>query len=126
MNAPLFDAVRELTRDAALDAGFTLRIRGGCMTPVFADGASVEVRARTFYLPGDVVVFRTNAGDLAAHRLLGWRRRALVTKGDGCELHDAPVSHAQILGAVTVPVPLRDRLRALGQYARIVWARLRR
>lgn len=121
MNVSLFDAVRELTRDSAL----TLRIRGGCMTPVFADGASVEVRARTFYLPGDVVVFRTNSGDLAAHRLLGWRRRALVTKGDGCAIHDAPVPRAQILGAVLVPVPLRDRLRALGQYARIVWARLR-
>jgi hypothetical protein len=122
MNAPLFDAVRELSRDAA----WTLRIRGACMEPVFADGASVQVRARTFYLPGDVLVFRTHAGDLAAHRLLGWRSRAFVTKGDGCAIHDAPVSAAQIIGAVAVPVPLRDRLRALGHYAGIVWRRLRR
>lgn len=96
------------------------------MAPAIDDGAAVIVRARWFYFPGDVLVFRTNAGDLAAHRMLGWRRAALVTKGDGCEIHDAPVASHAILGAVDVPVPLRERVRAVLHLARIVLRRLLR
>ena len=105
-------------------APLSLRIRGLCMTPALDDGSEVLVRARRFYFPGDVLVFRTNAGDLAAHRMLGWRRAALVTKGDGCEIHDAPVTRHAILGAVELPVAVRDRIRAILEYARIVLRRL--
>jgi hypothetical protein len=117
MNPSTFQALREL-------GAVPLRIRGGCMVPSLDDGATVVVRARRFYFPGDVVVFRTNAGDLAAHRMLGWRRAALVTKGDGCEIHDAPVAPHAILGAVELPVRLRDRVRALRHFAGIAVRRL--
>lgn len=119
MNPSTFQALRDF-------GGVPLRIRGGCMTPALDDGATVTVRARRFYLPGDVLVFRTNAGDLAAHRMLGWRRAALLTKGDGCEIHDAPVAASAILGAVELPVRMRDRVRALGQFAAIVVRRMLR
>jgi hypothetical protein len=120
MNVPAFEAVREVCRDASV----LLRIRGECMTPLMPDGASVQVRARRFYVPGDVLVFRTNAGDLAAHRMLGWRAAGLVTKGDGCVVHDPPVARRHIIGAVDVPVALRDRVRALVAFARIAGRRL--
>jgi hypothetical protein len=122
MNSSTFQALRDFTHDAPL----SLHIRGGCMVPSLADGAAVMVRARRFYFPGDVLVFRTNAGDLAAHRMLGWRRAALVTKGDGCEIHDAPVASHAILGAVELPVRLRDRARALRDFAGIAARRILR
>jgi Peptidase S24-like len=122
MNAPLFQAIREMTREHTL----SLRIRGACMTPTLDDGTTVAVRARRFYFPGDVLVFRTNAGELAAHRMLGWRRAAVVTKGDGCEIHDAPVASHSIIGAVDVPVRVRDRAKALLQFGGIVLRRLAR
>ena len=122
MNLSTFEALREVSRGAAMP----LRIRGACMSPAFDDGATVTVRARRFYFPGDVLVFRTNAGDLAAHRMLGWRRAALVTKGDGCEIHDAPVASHAILGAVELPVRMRDRIRAVRQFAGIAAQRMLR
>ena len=105
----------------------TLRLRGDCMAPMLPSGASIRVQKRRFYLPGDVVVFRTPAGDLAAHRLLGYRRAGLVTKGDHCVDHDAPVPRSAVIGAIEgVRVRSRDRVRALAQLARIVVRRLRR
>jgi hypothetical protein len=106
--------------------GLPVRIRGDCMAPELADGATVMVKRRRVYLPGDIVVFRTPAGDLAAHRVLGWRPAGLVTKGDGCILHDAPVQGGAILGAVVTRVTLRWRRRALVDFARLVLRRLRR
>jgi len=96
------------------------------MAPALDDGAMVSVRARRFYFPGDVLVFRTRAGDLAAHRILGWRPAAFVTKGDGCEIHDAPVRQDAIVGAVQLQVRLRERMRAMSHFARIVVRRLLR
>ena len=122
MNPSTFQALREASRGTTVP----LRIRGECMTPALDDGASVNVRARRFYFPGDVIVFRTNAGDLAAHRMLGWRRTALLTKGDTCEIHDAPVASHAILGAVELPVRIRDRFRALRHFAQIAVQRMLR
>lgn len=102
------------------------RIRGECMAPAFGDGAVVSVRARRFYFPGDVLVFRTRAGDLAAHRMLGWRRAAIVTKGDHCEIHDAPVARDAIVGAVELPVKIGERVRAIAHYATLILRRLAR
>ena len=96
------------------------------MAPALSDGALVSVRARRFYFPGDVLVFRTHAGDLAAHRILGYRPAAFVTKGDGCEIHDAPVRHDAIVGAVDTSVRLRERVRAVSHFAHIVVRRLLR
>jgi hypothetical protein len=120
MNVLTFQALREVS----LDAEVALRIRGGCMPAAFADGAEVMVRARRFYLPGDVLVFRTNTGELAAHRLLGWRLLGFVTKGDQCVVHDPPVAVSAIVGAVDVPVALADRGRAVFELVRIVGRRL--
>jgi hypothetical protein len=120
MNLAAFEILREMTHGGAV----SLRIRGDCMAPALNDGAAVAVRARRFYFPGDVLVFRTNAGDLAAHRMLGWRGAALVTKGDGCVIHDAPVAADAIVGAVDLPVRLRDRVRAMLDFARIAGRRL--
>lgn len=96
------------------------------MTPAFGDGETVPVRERRVYFPGDILVFRTRAGDFAAHRMLGWRRAAVVTKGDRCEVHDPPVARNAIIGAVDVPVRVRDRVQALAQFGRIVLRRLAR
>jgi hypothetical protein len=94
------------------------------MTPQLVEGASVLVRARRVYLPGDVVVFRTPAGDLAAHRVLGWRPAGLVTKGDGCAIHDAPVRRSAIVGAAETDVPFSARLRAIVDFVRLVAGRV--
>src|ERR1051325_8010375 len=96
MDARAFAFLREL----AASERVPVRVRGDCMEPLIAAGAEVSVRRRALYLPGDVIVFRTNAGDLAAHRVLGYRGKGLVTAGDHCSSHDAPVARAAIVGAV--------------------------
>lgn len=101
------------------------------MTPILHEGDLVTVRRARLYFPGDVVVFRTPAGDLAAHRLLGYRRfrgrLAFVTRGDHCSIHDFPVTSDAMIGVVTATnVSLHDRLSALGALARIIMARLSR
>jgi hypothetical protein len=94
------------------------------MEPWLRSGENVRVRAKRVYWPGDVIVFRTHAGPLAAHRVLGWRPAGIVTKGDGCERHDAPVSRERIVGAAMVRVTIGDRVRALRELARVVARRL--
>lgn len=101
-------------------------VRGDCMEPLLRSGDEVRVRAKRVYVPGDVIVFRTHAGELAAHRVLGWRPAGLVTKGDHCTLHDAPVPGESILGAVQVPVSWQERMRAIARFARIVSRKLTR
>lgn len=123
MNLTAFRFLREL----AAEERVTLRLRGECMEPGLADGDVVTVRRRRLYLPGDVIVFRTPAGDLAAHRVLGYRGRALVTSGDRCAIHDAPVARAAIVGAVDgVRVTLRERARALARFSAIAGAAIAR
>ncbi|HKO58106.1 MAG TPA: S24/S26 family peptidase [Thermoanaerobaculia bacterium] len=114
-------------RDLAASEAVRVRVRGDCMAPLIAAGTEVSVRRRALYLPGDVIVFRTTAGDLAAHRVLGYRAKGIVTKGDRCSLHDAPVARAQVVGAVeALAVGGAARLRALGRFAAIVARRLGR
>jgi hypothetical protein len=106
-----FAALRDLAREAPVE----VRVRGDCMAPGVADGERVRVAARRCYLPGDVIVFRAADGRLAAHRLLGYRPHAgalaLVTRGDACPVHDAPVPLAAVLGRVDT---LRPTLAARG------------
>lgn len=123
MNPAAFRFLRELASEERV----TLRVRGDCMEPDIAAGEAVTVRRRRLYLPGDVIVFCTPAGDLAAHRVLGYRGRGLVTQGDHCEVHDAPVARAAIVGAVEgLRVPLRERAAALARFARIAGRRIAR
>ena len=111
-------------RELAREGPSPVVVRGQCMEPLLSSGAEVQVRARRFYLPGDVIVFRTRAGELAAHRVLGWRPAGVVTKGDHCHEHDAPVPRTEIVGAVDVPVAIVERLRAVGAFLRIALRRL--
>jgi hypothetical protein len=115
-----------MLRDLAREGESRVRIRGGCMAPAIAADSEVAVRALRVYWPGDVIVFCTPAGDLAAHRVLGWRPAGLITKGDHCVIHDAPVASNDIIGAVNVRVGIRDRLRAIGTLFAIVGRRLAR
>lgn len=100
-------------REAAAGERVAIVVRGRCMEPHLPAGEAVEVRARRVYLPGDVIVFRTPTGPLAIHRVLGWRPAGLVTRGDHCAEHDAPVRREAIVGAVCMRVGALDRLRAL-------------
>ncbi len=96
----VFAALRDLAREAPVE----VEVRGTCMAPGLADGDRVRVAAARFYWPGDVVVFRAADGRLLAHRVLGCRlyggALALVTRGDSCVVHDAPVPLARVLGRV--------------------------
>ena len=114
---PRFEALRGLAREGPVE----VTVRGGCMAPRIADGGRVRVAAARVYLPGDVVVFRAADGRLVAHRLLGYRpwagRLALVTRGDSCPVHDAPVPLAAVLGRVEDAAPtVLARLRASGRF----------
>lgn len=111
--------LRSLARE-----GTRVHTRGTCMQPLLAGDALMEVRQKWMYLPGDVLVFRTPAGALAVHRLLGVRPAGFVTKGDHCAIHDAPVKRRYVVGAASVPISAADRLRACADLLRIVWRRL--
>jgi hypothetical protein len=124
----VFAALRGLAREGPVE----VIVRGGCMAPRLADGDRVRVVTARFYAPGDVVVFRAADGRLVAHRLLGYRPGAgglaLVTRGDFCPVHDAPVPLAAVLGRVeaarpTAAVRLRSLLRFLGLVGRALGRR---
>jgi signal peptidase I len=113
----VFEALRGLAREGPVE----VTVRGGCMAPRIADGDRVRVAAARLYLPGDVVVFRAADGRLLVHRLLGYRPwgrgLALVTRGDSCPAHDAPVPRAAVLGRVADAAPtIPARLRALWRF----------
>jgi hypothetical protein len=122
-----FAALRQLAREAPVD----VKVRGDCMAPAVAGGDQVRVAAGRFYGPGDVVVFRAADGRLVAHRLLGYRLHAgalaLVTRGDACPVHDAPVPLAAVLGRVAAVRPRpAERAAALWRFLALAVGRLRR
>jgi hypothetical protein len=123
----VFEALREMAREGAVE----VRVRGDCMAPLLADGERVRVAAARAYWPGDVVVFRAADGRLLAHRLLGYRPHAgslaLVTRGDACAVHDAPVPPAAVLGRIEAVRPaLALRARALLRFLGLALLRHRR
>jgi hypothetical protein len=122
----VFEALRRLAREGPVE----VLVRGDCMAPLIADGEQVRVAAARTYWPGDVVVFRAPDGRLLAHRLLGYRPfaggLALVTRGDACVVHDAPVPPAAVLGRVEAARPaLALRVSSFLRFLALVWRRRR-
>jgi hypothetical protein len=108
-----------LLRELAADGAATVSVRGACMEPRVRDESRVSVRARRVYWPGDVIVFRAHNEQLTAHRVLGWRPAGIVTKGGGCDVHDAPIGPERVIGIVDVRITMRERLAAIAAFARI-------
>jgi hypothetical protein len=122
-----FAALRDLAREGAVE----VQVRGICMAPLIADGEQVRVAAARAYWPGDTVVFRAADGRLLAHRILGYRPHAgglaLVTRGDACAAHDAPVPLAAVLGRIEAARPsFAVRARAVLRFCGLILRRLRR
>ncbi len=135
--ARLLRGVRELAAEAPLG----VRVRGGSMAPLLADGDRVELAPVRVPLPGDLVAFEAGDGDggrLVVHRVIGyrWGHRgasgglACVTQGDASPAPDPPVPRRRLVGRVVAPAavlpsPAR-RARALAAFARLALARAAR
>jgi len=99
-------------------------------------GASIEISARRYYWPGDVIAFLSDRHGFVSHRLIGYRflkgRFHLVTKSDRNPEWDAPVPFSLVLGRVTGGdceetvrhVPLPTRIRALADFCGLMLSRL--
>ena len=119
-------ALRALAREEAI----TLRVRGACMAPLLPDHAAVEVRARRWYLPGDVIVYAAWDETLTAHRVIGSYRKngrwKILTQADAATRADAAVTTDRIIGAVVggqcadaiQRIPMTSRARALTRFLR--------
>ncbi len=97
-----------------------LVIRGACM-PSLLNGATVRVKRRPSYLPGDVVVVRRN-DYWDAHRFLGYAPSVhglvALTQADSASHADVASAAAAILGRVECRVTLVDRRKALARYVK--------
>lgn len=119
--APMLAALRALLADGPLE----LRLNGECMAPALGDRATVRLRAVGVVWPGDVVAYARGDGRLVVHRVVGWRPGAIFTQADHSDTADGAIPRADVLGSVDLAVSVRDRLRALGRFGRLVRARLR-
>ncbi len=77
-----------------------VRVSGGSMRPLLAPGAVLTVLpcAPADLRIGDVVVARSTAGRVVAHRLVARRGDAFVLRGDALGADDPPVGPTDILG----------------------------
>lgn len=117
-------AVRELAAEEPVG----LVVRGRSMLPLIEDGARVEISASGRYLPGDVIAFRRDDGQLSVHRVLGYRPGRggwrIVTRGDAAGALDPPVDRQRVVGKVVggdcpprvSRVPIGDRLTAVARF----------
>lgn len=98
---------------AALSAGilgqggaFSFRARGASMAPFIRDGDTLTVQptAAAALRPGDVILYPTQGGRLAAHRLIGRAgagdSQVLVARGDAATGPGEAVTAAHVLGRV--------------------------
>ena len=122
-------------RSLAADGPLRIAVTGNCMEPFFQEGQIVELAARRFFLPGDIVAFRPpGRGPRRLHRVLGYRfyqgRVCLVTRGDRIRRTDPPVPSDKVLGRVssqTHEVTVSERLSALASFLGLaVWSVVRR
>jgi len=115
-------------RDICAGEALYITARGHCMSPLIEDGARLSVERRRHYLPGDILVCRSAAGNYQVHRLLGaarWRgQKLLVTRGDNSTRTDGRIHLDQVLGKVTggdcdpraVSIPLSRRFTSLWKF----------
>lgn len=99
------------------------------MTPWLTDGERVEVERRRLYWPGDVVAFQDRRGRRVVHRVIGWRlsRKGLriLTQADVAPRADASVPLRLVIGKARVPVPWRQRFRAVSRFCALCWEQIR-
>jgi signal peptidase I len=96
----------------------TLKVASSSMSPRILEGDSISIVrvAPRELLPGDVIVFRSEAAGLVVHRLL-WRNHPLgqpshvFTKGDAVDCLDRSVPVDRVLGRVESIVRGEGRLR---------------
>lgn len=124
MRRNVFEGLCAMAREAPL----TLTLCGDSMRPALRAGQRVTLAWARWYLPGDILTYLRNDGELCTHRLLGYRlhrgKSAFVTRGDGAGAGDAPVPPGQVVGRLvavdrcTWRPALRDRLAAGAWYVR--------
>lgn len=110
---------------ALTDEPVPVTIRGDCMAPLLNNGDRVMIKNSRIYLPGDILVYCNNNGDLVSHRMLGyyfwkgaWR---LLIKADNAIQPDGGVAASHTLGKVLNQKPgLGMRLRSLGFFVRFI------
>ena len=130
----LADGALRALRQLAAEAPLAMLVQGRCMEPSLRQGQRVEIAPARFYWPGDAIAFRAPGGELRLHRLIGylpgWRGLRLVAQADAARGPDPPVPLDRVLGRVRgrepISVPLRQRLAAIGRFARLVANRLLR
>lgn len=82
------------------------------MAPAISAGALIYVVDTGQYGVGDVVTFQ-RAGKSVTHRIVETKEETYVTKGDGNDGRDAPITEDQIVGEVVVSIPLYGYLFTL-------------
>ena len=127
--------VLEALRREAVEQPLRLTVRGHCMEPVLPAAGDLLVSGARRYWPGDIVVFRSAAGDLRAHRLIGYRWRQgkllLQMRADATATIDSPVGGEMVIGRVIgAPEPIRisigERILAVLRWLRLLSYRIGR
>ena len=123
------DAMIDGLKALAADEPLTLNVSGQCMEPAIPDGTEIVVSPRTRYWPGDVIAFRSAAGELRVHRLIGYRwregRLLLQTRADASGTLDEPFPKQRVIGRVVAAtraaalVTPRDRLKSVARFVRL-------
>ncbi len=92
------------------------------MAPALDDDQQAPLRQSFLYLPGDIIVFETEFGQMLAHRLLGYYFRHgklhFLTQADNAPGVDSGISRQQIIGKIQLPVSIHQRLFSLGRFLR--------
>jgi signal peptidase I len=78
-----------------------IEVKGTSMVPTFNHGDQVEIRTCGVedLKKGDVIAFWRNSS-LFVHRLYGFKKEMLITKGDRCRNFDLPVERERVIGRV--------------------------
>ncbi len=95
------------------------------MAPVLGNGQLAPVRESFLYMPGDIIVFEADFGQMLVHRLLGYylRRGKLhfLTQADNASGVDRGISRQRIIGKIQSPVTFKKRLFSLMRFLRYIY-----